>query len=211
MRIVEVTSTSQYIEKIKNECQPYLRSVEDPLMLFRGMENSGKIVRKKVRKDNRIPKAMKKPLHNMINEYFVEHFGHPFRNGVFCATSMNMASGFGSVHVIFPIGEYEALWSPKIEDLNYYMVTDEFKKLRQYINFARPGSADYTMMKNQLWSGLDVAKYIHNQLPDARAFNHEVMIWCDEYYAIPMHYITNQHPGLSNKEALAEFRKVFKQ
>jgi hypothetical protein len=206
MRIVEVTEMP-FVTAIKKDCQPYLQSVIDPLMLFRGMTYGQGFIRKKVRKDDRTPKAASMSRHNLVNDYFIDRFGIPFRNGIFCIPNLNVASGFGEVYVIFPIGKYEALWSPKVADLNYFFDDDEFDDLRAALDSMDTGSDEYMHTVGELWDVMDSQKWIRNRLDDAWAFKNEIMIWCDHYYALPLSYITGLNASYATKEALDDFRK----
>jgi len=191
MRLIELDQAPKNWQLIKRDCQPYLRSVDDPLMLFRGMDykDDAGFVRKKARLDDRMPSAMGMTAHNVINDYFTERFGEPFRNSVFCVSNPNLASSFGEVYNVFPIGEFTSLWSPKVEDLNY--------KMPLWIRDLMKGTDEYMDKVGDLWETLDSYRYRTDDLNSAAAFGHEIMIRCKEYYAIPKAHI---YPAMFKKE-----------
>lgn len=195
MRLVEFEEKLTPIEYIKRDCQPFLQQADDPLMLYRGMRFSDNqhFIRKKARLDNRQPQAMSDLSHKIINEYFVDEFGFPFRNGVFTVPNKNLASSFGITHNVFPIGEFRYLWSPKVEDLNYKLEDEEI------------GSTfDPEEYEEELVQTLESYKYRDFGLNDAADFGHEIMIWCLHYYAMPSSHIDHMLPQYFKKELYNE-------
>ena len=182
MKLKEFDEKRTPQEAIKQDCQPYLQSVTDPLRLFRGMAYEGKmsLLRKQIRLNDRKPKAMNDEIHNVINDYFTREFGEPFRNALFVISNSNLASSFGIVYNIFPIGEFTYLWSPKVEDLNYNILNGALE--------TSPGKSKEDLI-DELHHQLSKYHYRTHGLNDALDFKHEIMIRCKEYYALPKQYI----------------------
>lgn len=165
---------------IKQECQPFLSEVHNPLSLYRGMDrgrNNGDILRYKTSHlDGRRPMAMGVDLQEIVNEYFTETFGHPFRNGVLAIGNKSHTGTFGTSHWIFPKGKFEFLWSKKIDDLNFHR--SMILPLNRVII---PGDE---RIKNRVYSGLESLNYQTTDLDEAIVSFNEIMLWCEGYYAI---------------------------
>jgi len=112
-----------FVNQIKEDCQPYLKEMDNLVFsgrgLWRGMDSPNKKLRitKTTRLDNRIPKDMPQYIHDKLNEYFDRRFGHPYRNGVFATGPAGEYFVYGEAYQIFPIGNFDYIWSMDIEDL----------------------------------------------------------------------------------------------
>lgn len=67
------------------------------------------------------PKDTSEFIHNYVNKLSKKMYGHRIRNGMFVTTKTKSASGYGSVYVIFPLGDYKIYYSHGVADF-----TDEF-------------------------------------------------------------------------------------
>lgn len=120
--VLEADDFSHIVETIKQHCQPYIEILKqnNGECLFRG-SNSGKAYPGHIKliKPNltRIPLDTPIPIHNFLNDKFQSKFHFPYRNGIFATGNQPRAAGYGSVSVLFPVGELKFIWSPKIEDL----------------------------------------------------------------------------------------------
>ena len=120
----------EIIHAIKRDCQPYLQQAEPfdaDSNLMRGMGSAKKnfIDNKSIRLDERTPKDIPKELHDKINQYFNQKFGGSFRNALFATGDYIQAKNYGNVYYIFPIGDFNFLYNPNIEDL--FMNYDEYR------------------------------------------------------------------------------------
>ena len=182
-----------FMETVKSDCQPYLQAIDYALydrMLYRGVIGTTKeYIAKTVRLEDRAPKDINLDLHNMINEYFNEYYGAPFRNSIHVTADEPQAweyayGGYksGSVYTIFPVGNYDFLWSPKISDMldaamghdlqrygNVSNVERDQEKLKKYWERFRAGA---------------LATYQTTDLIGAIKSGNEVMIRCKEYYGL---------------------------
>ncbi len=180
MKITEITDDrKQILNIIKKDCKPFLQIIGnkiDTFVMFRGMEDiySDPIVRKKVRLDDRKPMSSAPIKHERYNHYFEDTFGQPFRNSLHASGNQHMAEYYGDVFVIFPIGKFDWLWSPMINDMamdiRWPMVG---------------GQLNVPPSQEAVEEYLDTLNYnMNSDLKGAIQSGNEIMIRCKEYYAI---------------------------
>jgi len=171
---------AEFGDTIKRDCQPYLQQVSDPYKLYRGMKSqdwkNGAWGKKEGRLEGRLPRGLGFVLTKVANDFFEENFGGPFRNSVLATGNHDAATVFGTVHNIFPIGEFEFVWSPRVDDINYH--------LNDYL-FKLP---DYTW-EEEMYQFLERSQYTNKNLDAAIKSGNEIMIRCKEYYAIEMQHL----------------------
>jgi len=106
---------------IYQNCQPYLKAVKNKpydSAMFRGIKHADEDFGKKdVRLANRKPVDTGKLEHNQLNAALEELYGHPYRNGLFVSGNWNVASAYGDLYSVFPIGKFEYIWHEYIDDL----------------------------------------------------------------------------------------------
>lgn len=158
---------------IKQECQPYLAQVDDPVTLYRGIERHlGWYVHKNVRLEHRDPMSSSLRLHNGLNDAFSEKFGAEFRNALFCTGKKAQAGVYGTPYIIFPAGNFTFIWSDQVRDLYHYyenVVYDE----TNHINDAQA-----------FLNNFDPNIYTNKGLQDAIYSGNEIMIRCRSFYGI---------------------------
>ncbi len=90
---------------------------QDSLMMS-GRKGYDPTITKKVRQD-RSSKDTPEDTHKLMDNEFNKKFGIKARSQtIFCTGDLHTARGYGStVYLIFPIGKYEIIWSPKYRDL----------------------------------------------------------------------------------------------
>ncbi len=108
------------LNKIEDKCSHYLNEVRKRnYWLYSGRRNdSDLLIHKKVRKDRR-PKDTPLDLHFYLDELFRMKTGIKLRsNSVFGIRSYDIARKYGTVYVLFPIGNNYSLWyNPDVNDL----------------------------------------------------------------------------------------------
>jgi hypothetical protein len=144
------------LDDVFDRCKPYIdiiKSCDGQRLLFRGFNFKGEDIKDDVllsiyaekhitikeikHRWNRIPLDTPEEIHDLLNTKFVEKFGWEARNGVFCYlkdATHNTSTGYGVPYMIFPIGDFEYLWSPNVFDLygdnqaeiEMYMNQDEY-------------------------------------------------------------------------------------
>lgn len=171
---------------IKQDCQPYLSQVKDPMLLRRGVKRdynadpdagrpmfnqraahlAGRRPQGSNMQDFKTwPDGKIKDHHTMVNEYFQATFGNPYRNGVMCTGDQLTSSRFGTDVAVFPIGEFKFLWSPLVQDLNH-----------SHSLWERADQDFMTMLTN--------AQYQDTDLEAAIASKNEIMLWAKSYYTL---------------------------
>jgi len=164
----------QFALEVNKNCQEYIK--QNPQhstnnVLYRGIETEDRFSKKRVRLDDRTPTDSGRLEHNMLNKYFTEHFGEPFRNAMFCNGDFRKVTYYGDPHLIYPKGHFTFLWSPDIDD--FFNAFD-----------GKPSS----MSKGQFVENL-LANNEYSTKNLIRAINsgNEIMIRSKEYYAINIH------------------------
>lgn len=71
---------------------------------------------------SRRPLTSSADTHYTVDTYLKKQFGTPFRShSIFVCRDMDTVINYGSPFMIFPIGDFKYCWSPKIDDLFYYI------------------------------------------------------------------------------------------
>ena len=153
---------------------------------------------------NRQPLSTEKYEHNFLDRLFYKKFGWKARsNSIFCTGSKTVASSYGTVYGIFPIGKYKFIWNKDIRDL--FMSFDYRKikitlidKHREELNALSKYPQDpehmlYTKLdrKSKLWKEYEldvytdvISKYTTKNLTKAIRSSNEIMVGCEKYYAV---------------------------
>jgi hypothetical protein len=166
------------IKIIKSDCRPFLRKLDKNRirLLYRGTQHwlgDFNTIKKFIPRKHRKPSDMNELDHEMLNKSFYKKFGwKPRSEGVFCTGSSGTASGYGNDYIFFPIGDFEFVWSPTIDDLYDYTHT------------RKPIGSIF--LKDFYDETVD--KYINSGLATAIAKRYEIMVRCNSYY------LTNMNP-----------------
>jgi len=187
--IFESDKTNEYyqIARYINEmCQPYLTEIDfspEHNILFRGMKKVPEIISvEKTRKDRR-PTATPQAIHELSDNYFYEKFGiKPRSEGTFATRSYGQAKGFGVPAVIFPVGEFKYVWSPKVADMYGIWRQVQFEQITRLYSEGKKGAAQDIV--NQI---LDARGFRTDGLPLAMSNQVEISIICDEYLVLNEH------------------------
>lgn len=188
MKIIELTESEpkdrdEILKLIKKDCKPFLQRIGNKIgtyKLYRGLgfdSDNNNILRKKVRLHDRRPMSTAQIKHERYNEFFEVMFGEPFRNSLFVSGNEDMAKFYGEPYVIFPIGDFDWVWSTAIEDIAMDIT---WANVGAWVNIPpgqkevdeKLGSLNYTINSNFL---------------GAIESGNEIMIRCKEYYATKIH------------------------
>ncbi len=113
---------------VQRKCQPFLKEwlpifkqgggVVDELFMWRGSETiSGQYGVKPVRQE-RLPMTTKEHIHQEIDRQMFKRFKiHGRSKTIFCTGSKSLAEGYGKAYMVFPVGNYKYIWSPKVDDM----------------------------------------------------------------------------------------------
>lgn len=193
---------AQLCAMIESDCKPFLNESERTNLMVRGFSNMyqkdharSKIQDPQdeeayvnywtlpVRKDRRPTNSGDKEF-EMQNTFFKGKFGVNARaEALFCfpdtGAGRSSASSYGNVFVIFPIGDFKYLWSPKVRDL-----------------FVDSAPKHYEGGQEVADAHLESYAYENDDLPRALKTRNEIMVLCDKYYAIPATYSMSLRRGL---------------
>ena len=189
------------IDMIKNDCKPFLKEIM-PIFkrtggwLYRGMTVRDNFSQKEVRQ-SRMPMSTEDFAHNYIDDQMYRKFGIKGRtNTVFCSLDDEEAWGYGdTVCLIFPIGQYKYLWSPKVNDATLYIGGQvDYKwqsSIQTYINFIsdkeRAGRSNTQIINDIIANNekiLDKMVDTYKTTGLSKSRGHEIMVQCRSYYYI---------------------------
>ncbi len=191
-------SHAQAAEMIFRDCQPFLKEIDyrgrdangldNNLYLYRGMNGeavgSYPFLKNEVYHDRK-PRDMPIEYHKALDSYLYKKFGIKFRsNAIFVTGELGRAQSYGTVHMIFPIGEFKFIWEENIGDIWEDMV---FSKhfLDVYPKYVPPsGSEDPVDIFSHMLKIEDY--YKDTDLETAILSGNEIMINCKNYYAVSM-------------------------
>jgi len=182
---------------VQKKCKPFLREwlpiVErypsKDWFLYRGMKLSVPMGEKSVR-INRKPMNSKEEFHKDVDDAMYKRFKiHGRKASIFCVGDEKEAESYGNPYVIFPIGSYKYLWSPKIRDLFAN------KEMFDYVTFRYTGDPKtYDIRQSELRernkTAIDnmVKTYKTTGLEDAISSKFEVMVQCSSYMFLSASY-----------------------
>lgn len=182
----------KYARQIVRDCQPYLsEQTFNVHPLYRGIVTStNETMIKKRRRRDREPLSTTKEMHQVINQWFIDKFGKPYRNGVF-ATPQPKVNLYGTKHEMFPIDQYSICWSPHVSDLfssleglHKSLIAQGYNENRaKQIAFSNHPQIHQEDIK-PIYSYLDSLQFREGQLSEAVNHNTEIMILTDSYYGL---------------------------
>lgn len=189
----------EFFDTIKKDCKKYLNEIKDPtkVIAYRGINSNrdyGFISVKDARTD-RLPLDTDKRLSDKIDEWFKHEYGVRFRSeAVFAIGNRTLASHFGTVYIMFPIGDYDYVWSPNYsditEDFNRYFETHAKQYPKEYDYIFREGPK-YIHPKHLNDFMKDGSYYFNKGLVEAltKYKSNEIMIRCKKYYLVYANYV----------------------
>ena len=179
-------SSSNYLQIIEEKCKPFLSDVKKAKRFLLSGKRSSKVVFQREVRKNRKPKDTSKTIHDLANVYFKDKFGVEARNkSIFCTGDLSETGRYGDTYLIFPVGEYEIIWSPKVKDFTVH-VTDK-KNFKKYSKaYHKIGTEEEREKQlNQFIKDI-VDTYKTGDLKKAIKSKNEIMLICEEYIAV--HY-----------------------
>ena len=168
-------SVQVLLDMIYSSCQPFLKESKIPKnpeqMCYSGRKNkTEKFFIGRIRKD-RLPRDSNQSLHNKYDGLFQEKFGWKARSeALFCSGSMSKAAAYGEPYMIFPVGKYKYIWSPRVADIFTWIELGH----SYWRDFRSPEDADRWAMKT----------YTDKDLPKALKSKNEIMIGGNQYIAV---------------------------
>jgi len=185
---------SGFFDVIKKDCKKYLDEIKNPtnVIMYRGLDkdkNHGFISVKDARTDRR-PLNTDDKLSDKIDEWFKQEYGIRFRSqAVFAVGHRIVAKQYGDIYIMFPIGDYDYIWSPNYSDL-----TEDVSRYFEMHNREYPDEYDYffktgtsSIKPEHLNDFMEDANFKFNTgLVDALTRHrwNEIMIRCKKYYLV---------------------------
>lgn len=158
---------------LDRDCSKFMKEIGedwDEAFLIRGMKSpsdSSGMVKLQVRKDRR-PLNTPIKVHDLFNRMFQKEYKvEKIRSQLLFTTGKKTeASEYGDLYIIFPIGDYTYWWSPDVQDL--YLGAQNAETLSEWKDYFES----------------IISSYRNNHLKDAIESSNEIMLLCDEYYAV---------------------------
>ena len=125
MKLYEIMDGSiiHILEAVKRDCEPYINVLSNTNGEHPLLRGSDRAVPKHGTLNIIEPRAMRRPkninpyIHDQLNKLLQERFGYHFRNAIFTTSALRVASFYGSVGVVFPIGKLQYIWNTEYRDL----------------------------------------------------------------------------------------------
>ena len=189
-------SLNDAVKIFHDDCIPFQKEIGfngefDFKTLKRGMKNKPGLFIGNVRSDRK-PTDTPLPIHEFMDNWFYEKFGVKFRsNAMFATKSKGGSQIYGTVYVVFPIGEFKYCYSTAVSDL-YADITSkiESKLSSHYAPLTKEKFNDFLSDDDNLKFAIDIvekilseSKYIDSDLEKV-SYNPEIMINCKSYLAI---------------------------
>jgi len=177
MKLIQLFESYDFLKQftqVSQDCKPFLQDINhnSSFRIARGSKRIFENIQKQTsRLENRVPSHTPMDVHNKMNVILNDKFGHPFRNGVFGTGDVIGAKAYGRVYSMLPIGNYEFIWSSTIKDL-----FEEWLDLHDMLDSKAP-EALYKKIKKA---------YKNTNIIHAIKSHNEIMLWCKQYYLVPM-------------------------
>jgi len=147
----------------------------ETLSFFRGVSKGYVIDRPSVLvpRHDRQPRNSSAEFHAVADQWFENRFGIAYRSrGLFLTSRLLSARSYAAspLHVVrvVPLSEYAYCWSPTISDLLFSAT--QFAAAPEW----------------KIEAHLEAAQYREDGLQEAHEAGHELMLYCDQYIAIPV-------------------------
>lgn len=184
----EDKQTERALAQVERQCADFIQELGAQFGLWRGFNRRFSLPddHKLAVPEDRKPLDTEREIHHAMDDWFFDNFGFRARsNAVFCTGSENAALAYGNVHAIYPIGKYEYVWSPEVEDTLH--LNEEARQLLMRIEGRerrKLSVAEWRERKAEIIIDiLEKSRYTGSGLKQAVKSHHEIMLHCDHYYA----------------------------
>lgn len=148
------------------ESAPWWIGQSGDLVVYRGFDaprEESTPVRFAAPRPDRRPMDTSIGWHNLLDQFFAKRFGNKFRsNALFCTGNTAVASYYGTLHIMIPMGNGQFIWSPDVDDL------------ANSVSALLPPPPDLKELTGDGFEGT----YINHNLVDAIHSEHEIMVNC---------------------------------
>jgi hypothetical protein len=174
----KLASPVRLVTLLQQNCKPFLSQAGWDHPMYRGVTRELPAVSLQQNIANRRPVNTVASLSNLADSWFVEHTGIKFRsNAVFAAGDLATARSYGTVYVMFPIGEFKFCWSPVVEDM-FMMINDLNNRV------PRNTMEVPELFKAEMLKRMGHAGYRTDHLIEAIDSTSEIMVHCNKYYLL---------------------------
>jgi hypothetical protein len=166
----------KHARAIGTNCVPFLQAINyrvNQTILYRGLAHDSTNMKILQCPHNRKPRNTSIVFHNMLEKYFKDRFGIPYRSSsIFATGSKDNAMAYtnhfsvAGLHAMFPIGSPKFCWSPNIDDLTVHFEIYDDKAVLHEGNIIKE---------------LDRCQYREGDMKSAIASGCEIMIHGDCY------------------------------
>lgn len=113
----KIEDEKEFINLVVRDCKPVIKiMIKNKNMLFRGMKSKSIYSYNSVRKDRK-PKDTPIKMADLLDKAFFKIFHwKPRSEGLFTTSNIYTASKYGSLNAVFPCGNFDYVWSPKVQD-----------------------------------------------------------------------------------------------
>ena len=205
MKIYEIISESvdysaeDIAKMLRQDCATFLAEIKNDLYknrLWRGVNILPTSIAQFTTRKDRDPVDMPKAVSKAIDDYFQETTGIRWRStSVFASGNHHAAMYYGNLFCLFPIGQFNYCWSPRVSDL--------FNKLDQQLGNNRLAYRDFDRQLDAVGEEISPGrqelafKTLHDTIMPSFEYrvgtglidaiemaNAEIMITCDKYYLV---------------------------
>lgn len=176
-----MTLTITQKQIINERCNPFLQELENyehylycVLPVLDLDSNNTTIIKGYEDNNSHIPSYLK----DAFNVIFEKYYGVPFHKGMHCYFCDQPIPQDHKQYIIFPIDDFSYCWSPDVDSIFDY-----------YVSHMSENRIDNEFDYDEVMDYIDTEvqhKYVNNRIIDAIDTFNEVMIYCDEYLAIPV-------------------------
>jgi hypothetical protein len=174
-------SGQEIAQMINRDCQPFLSKAGGETA-WRGImtyDHNALVQKKDIRVD-RAPMSSDGRYHELYNRVFADMgFSTNRSNGMFCTGAYKIAFQYGVAHAVFPIGDFDFLWSPDVRDMfNHFQ--DSWPNFWKDVEGEEAGEPDFEAIEEAIR-----ASYRENDnLVAAIKSGNEIMVRGTGYYAV---------------------------
>lgn len=194
---------NQVKEMINRKCKPFLKA-SGGNHIYRGMKDVGNFFIGEYPK-NRQPKDIM-PEHSLFFDKLLTQNGFSAlrSNSIFVAGDELYAESYGTVYLIFPIGNFSFTWSNIINDLYTSLYEDNYEVL---ISAKVPRAKAVNLVDNENAKGIlkeFIKLYSNTDLKTAIDSYNEIMITGGKYIAVKADFFNAEPQNKSNETPLEE-------
>lgn len=184
-----------WAEQIVRDCKPAIDAAGGVIEyhVYRGIKSSEPFMKKDVRK-NRRPLDTPEFVHDIMDQWFYDNYGIRFRSNsmfVWGRPTKVDAKHYGNTYMVFPIGQFNFIWSQRIQDIGVDIVDHYIEAQHELESEGR--TTDQWTLKRILEDFLDKADFSNQNFDQAVKKGNEILINTDKYYALSLEHFAEKY------------------